>query len=111
MEQFPDSTRQQMRCGYLPVVEGAVAWCHSGIERPKSDTPFPSVCPGFSTRLPEVVEISRLRAHWHNGALRDACEGPPTRLVLGGLELLESECNARDSWKMTPVSKGGGRAD
>lgn len=102
----PDQ-RQWMACGYEPARAGAVAWVHGGF-----DGDAPTTCPGYTCKLPDVVEVSRVRAHWKVGALVPACGGEqPTDAMLDAILVLDGETGAMESWTMTPKSKGGGRAD
>ena len=110
-------SRQYMACAYEPPVDGAVAWVHPGFDTGRA-TPehprgvfAPTVCPGYLSKLPEVIETSRLRAHWKVGAIVPACEGAPTKQQMDAILILDGECSAMEVWTMTPASKGGGRAD
>ena len=69
---------------------------------------FPSVCPGYTTRLPEVIEIARARLHWSKGAITAFCQGQPRGALLAGIEILEGASNEAQLWAMeNPVKKGG----
>lgn len=106
--------RQQMGCGYeAPVDNPSSMW-----EPPASEVGFrqnpktvrlPTVCPGYSTKLPEVFEVIRSRAHWLHGSLRDFCDGKANEGLLIGIEVLDSEINAVQTYEVTPEAEGGGR--
>lgn len=99
-------TRQRMACGYEPPVDGANPWQHRSGAHVEA-----TVCAGYTCKLPEVVETSRMRAHWKVGAIVAACDGPPTRQTLDAILLLDGEAAGMEVWTVTPASKGGGRAD
>jgi len=105
--------RQYLGCGYEPALAGARPWQHSGYVGPVVDGKElgPTTCVGFTTKLPEVIETSRMRASWKVGSLRDACGGEPHEQVLDAVLLLDHETGQLEAWTMTPQSKGGGRAD
>jgi len=112
-ELHDEPSRRAMACGWLPLDPDARGWVHEGQKPPpgvKFDDWHP-VCPGYSCGLPDVIEVSRLHAHWKHGALRDACDGQPTEAVLSSVLILDAQQNAVESWAVTPRSKGGGRAD
>lgn len=76
--------------------------------RPATDDEpaFPSVCPGFTTALPEVIETARARAHWTNGELTQFCDGPATQQMLYALETLQSAENLTQRWALdNPIKK------
>jgi hypothetical protein len=105
--------RRDMACGWLPIDPDTRGWIHEG-QQPPHGVKFEDwrpVCPGYSCGLPEVIEVSRLHAHWRKGALREACDDKPTDAVLSSALILEGQQNSVESWAMTPRSKGGGRAD
>jgi len=69
---------------------------------------FPSVCPGYTTRLPEVIEIARAWFHHSKGAIAAFCNGQPRGALLGGIEILDSATNECQAWAMdNPVKKAG----
>lgn len=98
--------RQSIGCGYEPpaprevhvIVHVPRGWKH---ERPE-------VCPGYTTKLPEVIEVARARLHWSKGALAVALDGEPAHdMLLVGIELLESSSNECENLRMTPAKEGG----
>ena len=87
MDQFPATIRQEMRCGYEPALAGALS-----VFRPpgyECGEDGPSVCPGYSTKLPEVREASWARLHWERGSLREWARGEPTDQLIEAIEVLE----------------------
>lgn len=95
--------RQLMGCGYAPPppapikAEPSVACGYNG--------PDLTVCPGYSTSLPEVIEVAKAHAHWSKGALRvDDVESPMANALL----ILEGANNILTRWLSTPKDKDGG---
>lgn len=88
--------RQSMGCGYEPAHPGIEPrpWSHAGFsgEQPKA-------CPGFTTKLPEVIEIARVRMHAKNGMARDFLGGDATENVLRGIEILEGSDGEASCWR------------
>lgn len=66
----------------------------------------PVACPGYTTNLPEVIEIARARVHAKEfGGLRDFCEGYPTEAIKQGVEILEGASNECQQWSMANPEK------
>ena len=86
--------RRSFGCGYLPPTERAEVPLWGGVH----DLEL-TVCAGYSTSLPEVIDIAATFMHWENGALSTACGGdvPPQTLV-DGLTLYKAAINDRE-WK------------
>lgn len=102
-------TRQTLGCGYEQPLAGEMlpfldVWKPEGM-KPTKD--FPSVCAGYTVRLPEVIEIARARVHWEKGALPAFCGGPPTDKLLLAVEMLDGASNELEAAQCTPRSKGG----
>jgi hypothetical protein len=111
MQKQSKQTRQAMGCGYeVPARELAPQpWSPSSMSRTwRGDV---TVCPGYSTSLPDVLEVCRARVHWEkNAAAFEAfCEGDPTEQMLAAVEILEGSVNEVTAWVSTPRSEGGGR--
>lgn len=87
--------RQAMGCGWEPRIEGARPWQHEGY----TDA-APTACAGYTTKLPEVIEINRARLHWSKGALREFCgDQQPSELLMRGIEILEGAANEASCWR------------
>ena len=79
-----------------------------GIAVPEGCTTTPTVCPGYTTRLPEVIEAARARLHWSKGSLDHFVRGYATEQLVIAIEIGESTSNEVQSWAMdNPVKKGG----
>lgn len=106
----PKLQRQHLACGYEPPLEDAspVPW-----GPPRGDVGYsgdtPTVCAGYTTKLPEVREASLARVHWNTGNIGAVFGGdPPGEDILNAIVILESAHNQVERWRMTPVSEGGG---
>ncbi len=108
------ATRQTLGCGFEPpAVAPLVAspWAPDSTGTTLGFDGDVTVCAGYSTRMPELVEISRAR-HWStSGQLTDAfCAGEtPTERLMEGVEILDGAYGRFEKWQMTAVADGGGR--
>lgn len=109
MAHTSEQVRQTMGCGYAPVPTGPLARMVN-IPVPTSGCRVSvTVCPGYSTRLPETIEAARARLHWSKGGpssigIRDWADSP---LALG-IEILEGASNEAQAWAMeNPPKKAG----
>ncbi len=106
MEKRDVQSRQLDGCGYLPPPEKNLLpfvrpWQGLGYSGPE-----PTVCPGYSTNLPETQEIARAHMHWGKGALSQFLQGrPPSESMLIGIEILESELHKFEDWILREASK------
>lgn len=100
--------RRRMACGYIPADEHlrGMKWQpdpDSGIEL--------TVCAGYSTSLPDVIDVARAYHHWKAGALRDVTgDQPPCPALLDCLTLLESTVLTKqrvEHAKAAKTNKGG----
>ena len=90
-------TRQSMGCGWevAPLVQIRVSpWTHAGY----TDA-TPTTCAGYTTKLPEVIEINRARLHWSKGSIEQFCGGEPSELIQRGIEILEGAANEANCWR------------
>lgn len=107
MDAYPKAVRQGWGCGYeLPPAASVVVVPWSGLGY---DGPAPTVCTGYSTSLPETIEIARAWKWWTKGQLDTFVDGAPVNDPLKvGIELFEAAVGAFERWRMTPRDKGGG---
>lgn len=96
MRPTTQAERQTWGCAYEPRNEAMrpCGWMHQGYR----DEP-PTTCPGYTTKLPEVVEINRARLHVKTGSGRDFLGGPATENILRGIEILEGAVNEANCWR------------
>jgi hypothetical protein len=109
MKARDQQTRQLLGCGFEPPPAEHVRhlvqpWNGLGYSGPK-----PTVCPGYSTHLPEVIEAARAWFHWNKGALNSFARGVPSAALIDCIEYLDAAVEECKTWCMTPTSKGGGR--
>lgn len=102
--------RQHMRCGYEVPIDGAQPpW--SPVMLDAAHQGEYTLCPGYTTKLPEVIEVVRLRMHAKMGSLSLFMHGgEPTEAATVGIEILEGAANEVQAWVMKPKDQGGGGA-
>jgi len=101
MEITPRISRQGIGCGYEPPAPIGVPvrpWDHSGRHEDRDVDP-PSVCPGYSCGLPEVIEASHARMHWQKGELVSFTRKPPRPELMTAITILELESNRAEGWE------------
>jgi hypothetical protein len=107
MTTYSIQVRQGWGCGYEPAAaDGAPVMPWSGLGY---SGPPPTVCPGYTTSLPETLEIARAWRWWSKSQLGIFVDGAKVHDVLKlGIELFDGVVVGFDRWKMTPRDKGGG---
>lgn len=107
METYPLPTRQSWACGFeladprVPVMPWSGGYGYEG--------EAPTVCAGYTTSLPETIEIARAWRWWKAGQLSVFVDGAAVSQELKrGIEIFDGAVHTFDRWKMTPASKGGG---
>lgn len=99
MKDNPEFLRREMGCGYLP---GAV---RTGAP-PDGFEGELTTCVGYTTKLPEVIEVSRARLWFDKGQLREWCDGDaPTIALRFCIEELEAQANYCQAHAMKPKGK------
>lgn len=99
MESLSEEQRQLGACGFLPAPAERLrpfvqAWQGLGYSGPK-----PTVCPGYTTNLPETIEAAR--AHYWKRDLRSFTEGEqPTPALVMAVEIYEGATGECQSWCM-----------
>lgn len=88
--------RQAMGCGYEAPLEDARPWSPASMSGDWQGDE--TTCPGYTTRLPQVIETLRARVHWEKGSVESFCAGPPTEQQLAALEILEGAVNDVTHW-------------
>lgn len=64
MRETPIEGRRALACAYEAPLDGA-----RGYEPPGYDGPRLATCPGYTTKLPEVLEVTEARFYLHKGSL------------------------------------------
>lgn len=102
MERFDKPTRTAMGCGYERSINPH-PWTPVALNVTWSGKQ--TTCPGYTTKLPEVIEIARARLHWKDGGgLRDFCD-EPTEQLRYGVETLNGSTNECQSWSIENPEK------
>ena len=107
MANLSSEKRQELGCGFEPLpTEILRPFCQPASPRGYSG-PAPTVCPGYSTSLPEVLEIARGHTHWKVGSLRDYTGDRPSAAMMRGLEIFAGAVGELERAVLTPFAKGG----
>lgn len=93
MEDNPEEIRRMMGCGFIPDAPAPST-------KPNGCELEVSVCVGYTTKLPEVAEVTRARMWWDKAQLREWCDGEePTAPLRACIEELEIQYGAVQSFK------------
>jgi hypothetical protein len=92
MANLSKDTRRMEGCGYEP------AWEHARPDVTGYTGPKLTVCAGYSTNLPEVIEAARGWSHWKNGELTSFARGMPTEALIESIEHFNGAVNECQSW-------------
>jgi len=114
-EMLTAEQRQMLACGFESPTPDVVGWAppfaRLGFAGMSKDVYEPTTCPGYTTKLPMVIEVTRAR-HWASkGELRSFVGGRPPEMLVDAVELLDYELQRFERYKTTPSSEGGGRAE
>jgi hypothetical protein len=94
MASTEQAERQAMGCGWEPRDQNARPWTHQGY----TDAD-PTTCPGYTTKLPEVIEINYARMHAKNNMAEHFMPGGATENVMRGIAILEGAVNEANCWR------------
>ncbi len=96
-------TRRELGCAYEPALERATPWTpRYWVDKDLAAT----VCPGYTTTLPEVAEVVEAFPQWEKGALTEHLDGePPTRALLDLLRVMKAGIS---EFEMSKIKKDGG---
>ncbi len=116
MKTVPKLNRQSMGCAYeapAPSTVPVMLWDHRGRasqrdEFDDSGKPVVSVCPGYTTTMPEVIDIARAHRHWSKGELTGYCHGYATTELMIGVEIFDGAVNECQSWEIRNPKRDGG---
>lgn len=109
--------RQSIRCGYEPALatppianprdpRASSTWAPDGFSGFEGNAGgYASTCPGYTTALPEVREVSWLHLWWSKSQLRDKLGGRPTDLVQTLIETLAAETSAVEAHVMAKANE------
>lgn len=107
METTQAQIRQTMGCAYEPPPDEPLRpFVHIAV--PAGCEVEPTVCAGYSTKLPEVIEAARARLHWSKGSLDHFCRGYATQQLLMAIEVHDAAINETQAWSIkNPQKKAG----
>lgn len=113
MKSTTRQNRQGRGCGYEPPAPPGMRvmpWQPPLSRLGYRHRPLPTICAGYTTRLPEVQEAARARA-WANRGQLDVFLGGEraNENLLAHIDILDAEVGAMEAWAATPRDKGGGR--
>lgn len=93
MSSIPRPARQAMACAWEEPIADAQAWEPEGYTGPS-----PKTCPGYTTKLPEVIEVAEARFYLHHGSLSLLVGGELSDGLRDGIAILESAEAEVASW-------------
>ena len=108
MDAYSKSIRQGWGCGYEAApAPGVPVMPWSGGSG--YDGPAPTLCAGYTTALPETIEIARAWKWWTKSQLDVFVDrAPVAAAVKNGIDLFDAVVAVFERWRLTPQSKGGG---
>jgi hypothetical protein len=110
MQTITRDTRRMIGCGFEPALAGAKPWMPPLSPKVGYKHSLPVICAGYTTRLPEVLEVARAHASWTHGSLQAFCGSDvPTEVLVALVEVFDLELSAMKRWLSTPATDGGGR--
>lgn len=113
MQATDQLNRQGRGCGYeppAPPTMRVVPWQPPIGKLGYRHRPLPTICAGYTTRLPEVTEAARARGWAIKGQLDVFLGGErANENLLAYVDILDIEINAMEVWAVTPRERGGGR--
>lgn len=92
--------RASWHCGYLPKADRKGYGFNGG---PGTWPPY-TVCPGYTTSLPQVFEVARARMWWDKGCLQ-LLHKRPTDALLRGIEVLQCAASQAEADMMQRARK------
>jgi len=103
MKSNPPELRVAIGCGYEAPQANARPW-----QAPAdADVDSWTVCPGYTTTLPETIDIARAWVHWRVGELASYCDGPACIPLVSGCEALAGIVAGFESYSVRERQKRG----
>lgn len=82
-----------MHCGFIPAAQ------HVDGMRWEPETFKLETCAGYTTTLPDVLDVAMSFAHWETGQLALMCDGEqPPRALLDGIAVLKDSVSELEAW-------------
>jgi len=103
MSANPPELRRNLGCGYEPALDGARPW-QAPIEAGVDEW---SVCPGYTTSLPETIDVARAWLHWSKGELVAFCDGRACPSLVSGIEIMAGTMSSFEGYSMRESAKRG----
>lgn len=75
--------RREMGCGWLPRAENPAAVWSGQTGALENRT-----CPGYTTELPDVIDVARVYWWADKGSIRDRLGGEPPEAIINGVDVL-----------------------
>ena len=98
---FTRDVRRSIGCGYEEPMEGARPYWPPGAaarQVPPGEWPGPTICVGYTTKLPAVRETTWLQLHWQRGTLKQKLGAEPDESDFARLETFEQAQGECQSW-------------
>ena len=96
---LPIEARQSYRCPYVPLAPESLAWSIRVPVPPAYSGSELSVCPVYTTSLPETIEGARAWRHWEKADVRAFTGGSwPTEALTRAIETFDAAVNANQRW-------------
>jgi len=105
--------RQAMGCAFLDPIRddrGELSVPHAIWKHEGDKSAGQTICPGYTTNLPDVIDIARAHQHWTKGELGTVLGGadglPP--VLADGIGQIDESVQRLDGWRMSASNKKGG---
>ena len=102
MQATNEPMRAAMSCGWMPAEArtGESCWM-------PDDGAELTVCAGYTTRLPDVIDVTQQFYHWEAGALDHVCPAGVPKPLLTGLTIYKNAGEARSAYRVRNMKKDG----
>lgn len=96
-ERYAADVRQELGCAYEPDSKGRrFIWHHEGNQSER-----PTMCTGYTTKLPMVREVAAAYVHWDKGTLEHRFRGHELpEVLMDALEILHVNVSEVQSWDL-----------
>ncbi len=97
MKKYGADVRRELGCGFEHDRKGrSFVWNHEG-----NPGEPPTMCPGYTTKLPMVREVAASYIHWEKGTLEQRFRGHELpEPLLDALEILHGNVSEVQSWDL-----------
>ena len=107
MEHNDTTLRQSMAFGWIPAAAHVdVPWQPDDRDAfDEEDGSALTICAGYTTTLPDVIDIASNFHHWENGALDHVCPSGVPAPMLVGLNLFKNAGESRSAFRMAEANR------